>query len=313
MELDIRPLAETELAEAERIFRLAFGTFIGIPDPLTFTNDCAFIRSRWQIDPSAAFAAVADGQLVGTNFAAHWGTFSFFGPLTVRPDYWDRGVAHRLLDATMERMDMWRVTHAGLFTFPQSPKHVALYQRYGFYPRFLTVIASKPVTPRAAMRRTECFSALSPGERSASVAECRALTDSIHPGLDVSSEIEAVQQHALGDTVLLAEDGELAGFAVCHVGPGTEAGSGVCYAKFAAVRNGPLGPGRFERLLDLIERFAAMRGAQQLVAGVNTGRDAAYRALLANGFHGSTHGLAMQRPNEPAFNGPEAFVLDDWR
>ena len=32
----IRPLRETELDAADRIFREAFGTFVGLPDPLRF-------------------------------------------------------------------------------------------------------------------------------------------------------------------------------------------------------------------------------------------------------------------------------------
>jgi hypothetical protein len=42
----------------------------------------------------------------------------------VLPEYWDRGVAQRLLETTMTVFDRWGVRHTGLFTFPQSAKHV---------------------------------------------------------------------------------------------------------------------------------------------------------------------------------------------
>jgi hypothetical protein len=42
----------------------------------------------------------------------------------------------------------------------------------------------------------------------------------------------------LGETVLLWEEGELMGLAVCHCGPSTEAGNDTCYVKFGAVRSG---------------------------------------------------------------------------
>lgn len=35
MQIRIRPLEEGDLAEADRILRLAFGTFLGLPDPFT--------------------------------------------------------------------------------------------------------------------------------------------------------------------------------------------------------------------------------------------------------------------------------------
>ena len=44
------------------------------------------------------------------------------------PEHWDRAIAQRLLDATMDLFAAWQTRHAGLFTFAQSAKHVGLYQ-----------------------------------------------------------------------------------------------------------------------------------------------------------------------------------------
>lgn len=313
MSLTIEPLAEARLPQAERVFRLAFGTFLRVAEPEQFLGDCAYTRTRWSADPSAAWAAIADDQLVGSNFAARWGSFAFFGPLSVHPDCWDRGIARRLLEATMERLAQWGVRHAGLYTFADSPKHVAIYQRFGFAPHYLTVIGVRPVATAAAAAPDECRSALPARARAAVVGECAAVTGAIFAGLDLAREIHAVQDQALGDTLLLREDGAVRGFAVCHVGPGTEAGSGVCFVKFAAVAPGSGAAERFARLLDLCERFAALRGAAQLVAGVNTARAPAYRAWRAHGFRPFAQGVAMQRPDDPGFNRPDAWVIDDWR
>ena len=35
----VRPLQEADLGEADRIMRVAFGTFVGLPDPGTFMGD----------------------------------------------------------------------------------------------------------------------------------------------------------------------------------------------------------------------------------------------------------------------------------
>ena len=51
----------------------------------------------------------------------------------------------RLMEPVMKCFAGWGTTHAGLFTFAQSPKHLGLYQKFGFWPRFLTAIMSKPV------------------------------------------------------------------------------------------------------------------------------------------------------------------------
>ena len=58
--------------------------------------------------------------LVGSNFATRWGSVGFFGPLTVRPDLWARGVGKQLMEPVMGCFDTWKVEHAGLFTFAHS-------------------------------------------------------------------------------------------------------------------------------------------------------------------------------------------------
>src|SRR5262245_58527894 len=102
VEIVVRPLLQDDLAEADRIVRLAFGTFVGLPDPMAFMGDAAYVRPRWIADPAAAFAAEIGDELVGSSFATNWGSFGYFGPLTVRPDLWDRGIAKRLMEAMME-------------------------------------------------------------------------------------------------------------------------------------------------------------------------------------------------------------------
>jgi len=50
-----------------------------------------------------------------------------------------------------------------------------------------------------------------------------------------------------------------------------------------------------------------------LMAGVNLGREEAYRAMLASGFKTQIQGVTMHRPNEPGYSRPGLYVLDDWR
>jgi GNAT superfamily N-acetyltransferase len=314
LDLSVHPLAETDLDTADRIFRLAFGTFIGLPDPSAFMGDADYVRTRWRADPSAAFGAYMEDAVVASNFASNWGSVGFFGPLTIRPDLWDRGVGKRLMEPIMGCFEKWSTRHAGLFTFAHSQKHVGLYQRFGFWPRFLTAIMSKPIA--RAHRSTSLpsrFSAAGPNDRQHTLRACRELTDAIYEGLDVSTEIRSVADQQLGDTLLLWRDGQLVGLAVCHAGGGTEAGSGTCYVKFGAVR--PSGTARddFDRLLTACESFAAESGATRLAAGVNTARHEAYERMLDRGFRTDIQGVVMQRPNEAGYNRPGVYVMDDWR
>jgi GNAT superfamily N-acetyltransferase len=315
--ITVRPLREEDLPAADHIMRLAFGTFLGLPDPGAFMGDAGYVRGRWYADPSAAFGAFGEaadgGVLVGSNFATNWGSVGFFGPLTIHPDHWDRGVGRLLMQPIMERFERWKTAHAGLFTFASSPKHAALYQKYGFWPRFLTAIMSKGVGPSVAAPRWTKLSDVPAGEREATLRACRELTDGIFAGLDVSGEIRAVAARTLGDTVLVRDDAGLAGLAVCHFGAGTEAGSGTCYVKFGAARPGPRAEEDFGGLLAACEAMASQRGLPRLAAGVSLARNEAYRAMLGRGFRTDLQGVAMHRPNEPGYSRPGVYVIDDWR
>lgn len=304
--MTVRPMIESDLAEADRVFRLAFGTFVGLADPMAFGGDSDYVRGRWATTPEAALTAELNGRLIGSNFATRWGSVGFFGPLTVDPARWDHGVGRSLLDATMSIMDGWGLIHTGLFTFPHSPKHLDLYQRYGFVPRFLTSVFSAP--PRSTTPGTGWSVFSADHDQPGRLADCALLTDSVYPGLDLASEIQACREHNLGDTVLLDDR---TAFAVCHLGAGTEAGSGTCYVKFAAA--GPGDHGAFIRLLDACEAFALSRRATRLVAGVSTARRDAHRILTERGYRVDLIGIAMHKPDEPGYHRSDALVLDDWR
>lgn len=312
MDISIRPLREQDLPEADQVFRLAFGTHLGLPDPLQFMGDADLIATRWRARPEAAVGAFADGRLVGSSFATDWGDFGFFGPVTVHPDFWGRGVAQLLLEPTMAMFERWGTRRAGLFTFADSPKHHALYGKFGFVKQELTPVLAKPVEAQDPAGWTT-YGALDPEGRKAALAACRDLAGAISPGLDLSREIGALAEAKLGDTVLVYDGADLTGFAVCHVGAGSEAGSGAAYLKFGAARPGAAAARDFARLLSGCEAFAHERNAEQLIAGVNLARRDAHQLMSDRGFVTTFEGVAMQRPDTPGHNHADCFVIDDWR
>ena len=304
-------LKQSELAEADRIVRLAFGTFLGLPNPLDFMGDRNFMTPRWRSAHVKVIAAREDGRLIGSNVATRWGSFGFFGPLTVLPEYWDRGVAKQLLEATMTIFDSWGLRHTGLFTFPQSAKHVGLYQKFGYWPCYLTTVMTR--TPEA--RRADVpalLSAFPRSRREAVIQACKKLTGKIDKGLDLTGEIRAVLAQHTGDVVLACTRGVLDAFAVCLSGAGSEGGKKTCYVKFGAARGGAGAGKRFERLLDACEAFASAGGVA-LEAGVNLAREDAFRRMRSRGYRVTVQGVAMQRPHAEGFNRADAYVIDDWR
>jgi ribosomal protein S18 acetylase RimI-like enzyme len=308
--LTVRPMERRDLPEADRIFRLAFATFLGIPDPEKAFGDADFIASRWTSDPEAAFVAQLDGQLVGSNMVTIWGSMGFFGPLTVRPDLWDRGVAHALLAPTMQLFERRGVGLRGLYTFAQSNKHVRLYQRYGFWPRFLNVTFVAPVNPELAGATP-----IRVGDGlEQNLAAIRELSEAVYPGLDPTREARSVLEQGIGSPVLVYDNKQLVGYAICHGGKGSEAGTSGAYVKFAAVRPGPNSLGWFQQLLDSCLSHAATAGAKTLRCGIHTARLRAYQALLARGWPTEMLGISMLSPGTAAgYDSPDRIILEDWR
>ena len=311
-DLVLNALSSGELSRAEAVFRLAFGTFVGAPEPENFFSDRDFIRSRHGAPHVAAFAAKIDGEIVGTSFATDWGSVGVLGPLTVHPSFQGHGVARALMSRTMEQFDTWGTRHVGLFTFADSAKHLALYQKSGFHARFLTAVMSKAVLPdpRAKWSR---FSSLPIHSRDEVLRSCRAACGSVLAGLDLSDEITSTIDQELGEVVLIEDGSGIAAFGICHFGPASEAGADACYVKFGLSSAGPLADRNFSALLDGCEALASSVGMPNLVAGANLGRVRAYRELVARGFRTVVQGVAMHRNNDPAYSVADAYVLDDWR
>jgi predicted N-acetyltransferase YhbS len=299
-----------DLDAADRVLRLAFGTIRGLADPSSAFGDSDLVRTRFRAAPDCAWVAELDGELVGSVLAARWGSFAFFGPLSVEPRRWDRGIGGSLLGPVLDAFEEWGVRQAGLFTFATSAKHLGLYQKHGFWPGHLVVVAAKTVAPPAPGP----YGLVSREKEDGVLDEARALTGQVFPGLDLERELVAAREQGIGDTVLLRGEAGLEGMAVCHCGAGSEARSDTCYVKFAAVRPGEGAPERFERLLDACESFAADSGLGRVVAGVGAGRLDAYRRLLARGFRIEQVGVSMWlRPEAPRFDTPADYVLDDLR
>ncbi len=312
MNLKIAPLSTSDLDQADRVFRIAFGTRNGLSDPIQFDGDAARIRTRSLSSHVIALGAWDNDLLVASSIGTAWGSFGWIGPLSVHPDYWNSGIGQQLLGPTIESLARKRVQHQALFTLGESPKHVALYHKFGFWPGFLILIGQKVGLNRAAVEYSQ-YSQMNDINRRAVLDSCKGLTSTIYTGLDLSAEIEEVRRQSLGDTLLMGTPDRISGFAVCHLGPGSEASSGTVHVKFGAVRPAPDAAETFNHLLSSCEDWAAARSAKRLTAGINTARREVYSAMVSHDFTAIQQGVAMHRPDEPAYDRQGAFVIDDWR
>jgi len=328
----VRPLSAEDLPAADRVMRLAFGTFLGMPDPSQFMGDAAYVQSRFRY--TRHFGAFNDdSRLVGSVFATVWGSFGFFGPLTVEPAAQGRGIAQTLL-AEVERFfdGVDGLRRRGLSTFAHSTLHVHLYMKFGYVARFLVAVTSKelesgrskesgvPQESGGSKGASDCppyrlLSAQTTSERARTRQAASALASSaVFAGLDHGVEFDAVLDLSLGDVVLLFSGSSLLAYAVVHSGAGSEAGSKTAYVKVAVACDGK----SFRGLLAACETYAAssLVKARKLLAGVNVGRTAAFAVMREREYRAVMQGVAMEKACEAGqagFDNDDVFVCDDWR
>jgi len=66
-------------------------------------------------------------------------------------------------------------------------------------------------------------------------------------------------------------------------------------------------------LLDASDDYASSQNISRVVAGVNMARHGAYKSMIGRGFRTDMQGVTMHRPNEPGYNFPDIYLIDDWR
>lgn len=304
----VRTAAEHELAPADAVLRAAFDAHTGQTNRL---GDAEYLRNRWRSDPRRVVVAEVGGEVLGSNAMTAWGSVGWFGPLSVAPALWRRGVADSLVEAAHERLQQRGVTQFGLFTFAESPLHFRLYARHGYWPGALVLITSREVPPEPQAFPT-LFGSLTEAQQASVLEDLRTLTHQVHPGWDITTEVTATSAYGQGETVIAHDGAGVCAAAICQVGPGSEATTGTCRVKVAVARPGPGLERDMTYVLAGVDALAAERGASAVVAAMSTANEACARFVLGRGHRVVSQGVAMHRGG-PAYRRADVWALDDWR
>ena len=322
----VRRVRKGDLSRVREVIESAFGDFLERQlgsRPRQVFGGAQYVHHRWLMEPWGCFVAEEnEGKIVGASIAVCWGTVGLCGPMAVLTPYQNQNVAQGLLRAAQGFFDENRVTLQGVVTYPYSPKHLVLYQKFDFKPRALVAITAKPLDRREALAPAKRvrnapevlrFSAFEDSKKKALLGRLKALTGKIYRGLDLTKEIEIVDGLALGDTLLLEKDRAVLGFAICHSPSVSEAPQGALYIKYAAIDPGRRRPEHFTQLIQACEEFGTAAGCDRIIAPVYTGYWRAYQTLLASGYHMDMLMIRMKRGKHDEYEHEEDYVLDDWR
>jgi predicted N-acetyltransferase YhbS len=324
--VQIRRVRKGDLSRTRDVFEQTFGDFLerqlGTRPRQAFSG-AQYVHHRWLMEPWGCFVAEEDNsKIVGAALATTWGSVGLLGPVAVLTHYHNQTIGQQLMRATQEFFDENKTTLQGAMTYPTSPKHLALYHKFGYRPKALAAITSRPLDKngaRAAARPprgtlvVRRFSTLEETKKKAALARFHRITNAICRGLELAKEVEIVDGLALGDTLLLERGRDLVGFAIYHTPGVSEAPTGALYVKYLAIDPAQKKPEHLEQFITAIEDLGQELGVQRVILPVYMRYWQAYATLLKCGYQIDFTMLRMQKGKQEDYEDPSHLVLDDWR
>ncbi len=158
----------------------------------------------------------AHGVLAAFNIAHRSGIEGWMGPLAVRDDLQGAGHGKAVVTAGIRHLQRLGCTVIGLETMPRTMDNIGFYASLGFVPGHLTTTLTVEAGSDDA---PVLLSGLDSSARDDATRECASLAAALCPGYDFTREILLTALLGIGDTLLLHDGDDIAGFAVCHWAP----------------------------------------------------------------------------------------------
>jgi predicted N-acetyltransferase YhbS len=322
----VRRVRKGDLSRVKDVLEQTFGDFLERQlgtRPRQAFNGAQYVHHRWLMEPWGCFVAEEDNaKIIGTALAVAWGSVGLLGPVAVLTHYQNQTIGQQLIRATQEFFDENKTTLQGVMTYPTSPKHLALYHKFGYHPKALTALMSRVLdrgAPRPATKlargplTVQRFSRLEETRKKAALGRMHRITNTLYRGLDVGKEVEIVDGLALGDTLLLERGRDLVGFAVLHTPGVSEAPSSTLYVKYMAIDPAQKRVEHLEQFVAAVEDLGLELGVQRVALPVYLRYWLAYSTLLRCGYQVDFTMLRMQKGKQEDYEDPTHLVLDDWR
>ena len=246
-------------------------------------------------------------EIVAFNIAHLSGVEGGMGPLAVRPDWQGAGLGKEIVRGGIDWLRTAGARTIGLETMPRTMDNIGFYSGLGFLPGRLTITLTLDAGPLG--HGPNLLGRLPARDKDDAIDECRALTDTLAPGLDFTREIALTDQLALGDTVLLRERGRLVGFALCHTAPLVEGRvrEEMRVLKLVLEREADL-----TRLAEVLVDYARRSGTRRVALRVQTAFLAAYQALMGMGARVRWTDLRMTLADTPETLPKQGVVWSNW-
>jgi GNAT superfamily N-acetyltransferase len=308
------PVTEADIPALNRLFADAFTDryrrdgLVGVRVP--FLNEAIWRYAIADAGDGAMLWRDEGERLVAFNIAHRSGVEGWMGPLCVRPDRQLGGLGKEIVTAAVEWLKGRGARTIGLETMPRTVDNIGFYSRLGFDPGHVTLTMMADTGPRPRGEpEPETLGGLDPAPRAARAAEIGRFVAALAPGYDFSREIELTLELALGDVIVCARDGALAGFALCHAAPLAEGGG---RDEVRALKVGAVDVPALLGVLDAAMAWARRQAVRRFAVRCQTAYPEAYRALVERGFRVRWSDLRMTLAGFPEHHPGRGALWSNW-
>jgi len=246
-------------------------------------------------------------EIAAFNIVHCSGREGWMGPLAVRPDVQGSGLGKEIVRSGIDWLTASKAATIGLETMPRTMDNIGFYSALGFSPGRLTVTVT--IDASSSGELPGVFGRLSASDKSAVLAECCAMSQSVLGSCDFTREIELTDSLGLGETVLFRDHGRLTGFALCHTVPLVEgrAREETRVLKLVLSDQADL-PAAVSTLAD----FARRGGTRRVAFRVQTEYLDAYQQLITMGGRVRWTDLRMSLAGYPEGKASRGLLWSNW-
>jgi hypothetical protein len=265
---------------------------------------------RYAIEDAADGAMVwrdTRGDIACFNMVHRSGVEGWMGPLAVRTEYQGGGTGKEIVERGISWLSAEGARVIGLETMPRTMDNIGFYAGLGFAPGRLTITLTLDAV--AADRAPELLGRLPARDRDETLLAARTLVDGLLPGYDFTRELELTDSLALGDTVLLRQNGVVVGFALCHTAPLVE---GRVREELRVLKLVLADESLVDPMVQVLRDFARRSGTRRVAFRVQGDYDALFRHLVAMGARVRWTDLRMALAGHAETRPARGIVLSNW-
>jgi len=210
----IRNMQYKDIEEIKEIDRLCFKA--------DFNRTAEGIQGYIEAGFNSSLVYEIDNKVVGFNFIHPWGSFAWFGPFGVHPDYQGKGIGKVLINHTIKTLkEGYKVSTIGLNTMPESQYNIGFYMSLGFTPLKLSLNLKKQLDFYNPISISSNYnvSQVDITDELSYVAlkdNLKSMFNEMFNGFDLTSELHLIKHKSFGTVFTLKTCDKVQGIAICH-------------------------------------------------------------------------------------------------